>query len=427
AVNSGLDMCMAPYDAGFAQLLVELVNEGEVKESRVDDAVRRILQVKFDLGLFDEVLTDPQDYPKFGSEAFADASLKAAEESITLLKNTGNILPLAKDQRVFVTGVAGNSLNYLNGAWSRTWSGEVGDYNDPNKKTIHEAVMSLAETTMTFVQGTDYTEDVNIEKAVAAAKTADVVVVCLGEKPATEKPSDIEDLEMPKAQLNLVKKLAATGKPVILVLVEARPRVISEVEPLADATLMAYLPGNEGGRAIANILFGDVNPSGKLPLTYPRHTGSIWTYNHTRADTRDAGFGFDAFNPQYEFGHGLSYTSFAYSDFELSADTSDLSAPISLKVTVQNTGERMGKEVVQLYSSDLVASVVPAVRSLKRFKKIELEPGEAKDVAFELNASDFAFVNTENEWVAEAGDFTFSIDTLEANFYLKNNTEFDSN
>ncbi|MFN2429043.1 MAG: glycoside hydrolase family 3 N-terminal domain-containing protein [Cryomorphaceae bacterium] len=427
AVNSGLDMCMAPYDAGFAQLLVELVNEGEVKESRVDDAVRRILQVKFDLGLFDEVLTDPQDYPKFGSEAFADASLKAAEESITLLKNTGNILPLAKDQRVFVTGVAGNSLNYLNGAWSRTWSGEVGDYNDPNKKTIHEAVMSLAETTMTFVQGTDYTEDVNIEKAVAAAKTADVVVVCLGEKPATEKPSDIEDLEMPKAQLNLVKKLAATGKPVILVLVEARPRVISEVEPLADATLMAYLPGNEGGRAIANILFGDVNPSGKLPLTYPRHTGSIWTYNHTRADKRDAGFGFDAFNPQYEFGHGLSYTSFAYSDFELSADTSDLSAPISLKVTVQNTGNRTGKEVVQLYSSDLVASVVPAVRSLKRFKKIELEPGEAKDVAFELNASDFAFVNTENEWVAEAGDFTFSIDTLEANFYLKNNTEFDSN
>ncbi len=427
AVNSGLDMCMAPYDAGFAQLLVELVHDGEVKESRVDDAVRRILQVKFDLGLFDEALTDPQDYPKFGSDAFADASLKAAEESITLLKNTGNILPLAKDQRVFVTGVAGNSLNYLNGAWSRTWSGEVADYNDPGKKTIHEAVMSLAETSMTFVQGTGYTEDVNIEKAVAAAKTADVVVVCIGEKPATEKPSDIEDLEMPKAQLNLVKKLAATGKPVILVLVEARPRVISEVEPLADAILMAYLPGNEGGRAIANILFGDVNPSGKLPLTYPRHTGSIWTYNHTRADTRDAGFGFDAFNPQYEFGHGLSYTSFAYSDFELSADSSDLSAPISLKVTVRNTGDRMGKEVVQLYSSDLVASVVPAVRSLKRFEKIELQPGEAKDVAFELNASDFAFVNTENEWVAEAGDFTLSIDTLEANFYLKNNTEFDSN
>ena len=427
AVNSGLDMCMAPYDAGFAQLLVELVHDGEVKESRVDDAVRRILQVKFDLGLFDEALTDPQDYPKFGSDAFADASLKAAEESITLLKNTDNILPLAKDQRVFVTGVAGNSLNYLNGAWSRTWSGEVADYNDPNKKTIHEAVMSLAETSMTFVQGTGYTEDVNIEKAVAAAKTADVVVVCIGEKPATEKPSDIEDLEMPKAQLNLVKKLAATGKPVILVLVEARPRVISEVEPLADAILMAYLPGNEGGRAIANILFGDVNPSGKLPLTYPRHTGSIWTYNHTRADTRDAGFGFDAFNPQYEFGHGLSYTSFAYSDFELSADSSDLSAPISLKVTVRNTGDRMGKEVVQLYSSDLVASVVPAVRSLKRFEKIELQPGEAKDVAFELNASDFAFVNTENEWVAEAGDFTLSIDTLEANFYLKNNTEFDSN
>lgn len=428
AVNAGLDMCMAPYDAGFAKLLVELVNDGEVEESRVNDAVRRILRVKYELGLFDQVLTAPDDYPEFGSDSFANASLSAAEESLTLLKNENDVLPIGKNRKLLVTGVAGNSITYLNGAWSRTWSGESSDYNDPGKKTIYEAIADLVgESNVDFVQGTDYTEDINTTKAVARARSADAIVVCLGEKPATEKPSDIEDLEMPEAQLNLVNALSKTGKPLVLVLVEARPRVFSSIEPLADAILMAYLPGNEGGRAIANVLYGDVNPSGKLPITYPRHSGSLWTYNHTKADTRDAGFGFDAFNPQYEFGHGLSYTQFAYSNFTLSTDSVHPDSSITARVTVANTGERAGKEVVQLYASDLVASVVPAVRELKRFEKIELRPGESREVTFQLNARDFAFVNRANKWMAEQGDFQLSVDTLLSNFYLLNNKEFSSN
>ncbi len=428
AVNAGLDMCMAPYDAGFANLLVELVNEGEVKESRVDDAVRRILRVKFELGLFEQALSEPKGYEQFGSDSFANASLKAAEESITLLKNTNDLLPLDKSKKVLITGVAGNSINYLNGAWSRTWSGESPDFNDPGKKTIYQAVSDLiGDSNTRFIQGTSYTEDVNTAQVVKDAYLADAIIVCLGEKPATEKPSDIENLEMPAAQLTLVKELSKIGKPIVLVLVEARPRVISAIEPLVDAVVMAYLPGNEGGRAISNILFGDVNPSGKLPITYPRHTGSLWSYNHTKADTRDAGFGFDAFNPQYEFGHGLSYTQFKYSNLILNSDSLHPDSSLIARVTVENIGERTGKAVVQLYSSDLVASIVPAVRELKRFHKIELRPGESEDVTFELNARDFAFVNRDSDWIAEQGDFSLAVDTLVESFYLKENKDFNSN
>jgi beta-glucosidase len=375
------------------------------------------------LGLFENPLTDPNLYPKFGSAEFADASHSAALESITLLKNKDKILPLKKDKKILITGVAAHSLNYLNGAWSRTWGGEDTTFNDVGKMTILDAVRQKAGSeNVLYFQGTDYTSDVNTARAADAANGADYIVVCLGEKPATEKPSDIDDLNMPRAQRDLVHSLAKAGKPVILVLVEARPRVISEIEPLASGILMAYLPGNEGGRAIADILFGDYNPSGKLPITYPRYPNTIMPYDHTKADSRDAGFGFEGFNPQYPFGFGLSYTDFGYSNLTLSADTISDTDRLNISVQVTNRGKLKGQEVVQLYTSDLVASIVPAVKQLKRFEKISLNPGEVKTVNFTIDRSDLAFVNEENQWITETGDFLFNIDTLSAGFYFVNTT-----
>lgn len=418
AVNAGLDMCMEPYDASFAAHLVELVNEGAVPLSRVDDAVRRILRVKMQLGLFEKLLTDPDQYPRFGSAEFAQASFETACESMTLLKNMNDILPLPSGKKILVTGVAAHSLNYLNGAWSRTWQGTDTTFNDPGKQTIFEAIQRQNGTEKTtYVPGTLYDADVNTAVALEAAANADYIVVCLGEKPATEKPSDINYLNLPQVQQELVTALAGTGKPVILVLVQARPRVLSQIEPLASAILMAYLPGNEGGPAIAATLFGDNNPSGKLPITYPRHSGSVWTYDHTKADTRDAGFGHEGFKPQWEFGFGLSYTQFAYANLRLNTDTIHGSEYLKASVNVTNIGDRPGGEVVQIYASDLVASIVPAVKQLRRFEKIFLNPGETKSVHFTLSEKDLAFVDMDNNWVTETGDFSLSVDTLEAKFY----------
>lgn len=419
SVNAGLDMCMDPYDASFATHLIDLVQAGEVTEGRVNDAVRRILRVKHELGLFDQPLTDPSRYPDFGSEKHSLAAREAASESLTLLKNESSALPLRKNQKVLVAGVAAHSLTTLNGAWSRTWSGQDTTFNDRGKATILEAIRNEVgpENTL-YALGSSYDTLIDGAHALSQAKKADCIVLCLGEKPATEKPSDIDDLTMPAAQLELAKMLAETGKPMVLVLVQARPRIISAIEPLADAILMAYLPGNEGGVAIADVLFGKVNPSGKLPVTYPRHTGSLWAYDHTKADIRDDNFGFEGFNPQFEFGHGLSYTDFSYSDLRISRDTLSVDAWIEVTVNVENTGEVAGKEVVQLYSSDLVASVVPAVKQLRRYQKISLEPGEMKEVQFTLRAGDLAFVNTDLEWVTEAGDFDIHVGDLTTSFYF---------
>ncbi len=421
SVNAGMDMCMEPYDASFADFLVELVNEGEVPMSRVDDAVRRILTVKKKLGLFEKPLTDASLYPKFGSEEFAEKSFEAAKECLTLLKNENDFLPISKNKKVLVTGVGANSFNYLNGAWSRTWGGSETDFNDEEKKTVLEAIQDkIGESKVKYVEGTSYDEDINTSKAVQIAKSVDHVIIVLGEKPATEKPSDIEDLTMPQAQLDLVHEISKTGKPITLVLLEARPRIISEIEPLVESILMAYLPGSEGGRAIAEVLFGDFNPCGKLPYTYPRHTGSIWAYDHTKADKRDGGFGFEAFNPQYEFGFGLSYTNFEYSNLKIEKDTFSKNENIQVTIDITNTGDQIGKEVIQLYTSDLVASVVPAVKQLRKFQKIELAKGETQKIDFTLTEKDLAFVNMKNEWVTEVGEFQISIDTFKVNFYLQN-------
>ena len=420
SVNAGLDMCMEPYDASFAEYLVELVKEGAVPMSRVDDAVRRILNVKMKLGLFEKPLTDPSLYPKYGSEEFAEKSYEAALECLTLLKNENESLPLSKKKKVLVTGVGAHSFNYLNGAWSRTWGGTETDFNDEGKKTVLEAIQDkIGKGNVSYVEGTSYEEDINTSKAVLAARNVDYVVVVLGEKPATEKPSDIEDLTMPRAQLDLVKAIAKTGKPIVLVLLEARPRIISEIEPLVESILMAYLPGSEGGRAIADVLFGDFNPCGKLPYTYPRETGSIWAYDHTKADKRDGGFGFEAFNPQFEFGDGLSYTNFKYDNLNLPKDTFLMSEDIPISVEVTNTGKRSGKEVIQLYTADLVASIVPSVKQLRRFEKTKIEPGETKKINFTLREKDLSFVNQANKWITEPGEFEVKIDTFSVKFYLK--------
>jgi len=418
AVNAGLDMCMEPYDASFADLLVDLVDSGEVSMDRVNDAVRRILKVKKKLGLFEKLQTKA-DYSLYGSEEHAQKAYEAAVETVCLLKNENSVLPLNPNRKYLITGVGANSLNYLNGAWSRSWSGRTTEFNDEEKLTIYEAVENIVGSeNLTYVEGTDYDNDINTSKAVQAARSADMVIVCLGEIPATEKPSDIDDLMFPEAQLQLVKELSKTGKPIVLVILEARPRIIRPIDPLVDGICVSFLPGHEGGRALADVLFGKQNPSGKLPVTYPRYSNSIWTYDHTKADKRDAGFGFDGFKPQYEFGHGLSYTSFEYSDLQLSSDTLELGDTLRISINLANTGDRAGKEVVELYTSDLVASVVPAVKRLRRFEKYELEPGQSKNIEFDITSSDLAFVNREIQWVTEPGTFVIQIDTLQKKFYL---------
>jgi len=393
AVLAGMDMCMVPYDETFSVDLIELVKEGEVPIDRINDAVRRILRVKFELGLFENPYTEPESYPLFGSKEFSDASYETAKECITLLKNEKNILPLKRNLNILVTGPTANSINYLNGAWSRTWSGIEVDYNDLDRETVLDAIIrKTGKNNVKYAQGTGFSEELNIDTTVFLAQKSDLIIACLGEKPATEKPSDINELDLPEPQLNLIKKLAITGKPIVLVLLEGRPRIIREIETLSQAVVMAYLPGQEGGKAIADVLFGDINPSGRLPYTYPRYSGSIWKYNHKGADAMDIEFSLNGFDPQYEFGEGLSYTNFEYSDPILSNDTISLDDSIEIHVEVTNTGDIFGKEVVQLYTRDVIASISPDIKKLARFKKIGINPGETKKISFTLNTDDLAFV-----------------------------------
>ena len=424
SVNAGLDMCMEPYDASFSEHLIDLVKDGEVSTERIDDAVRRILFVKHKIGLFDQLQSDPDGYPLYGSATFAEAGRRAAVESMTLLKNESDHLPLSKNEKILLTGVGSHSINYLNGAWSRTWSGQDTTFNDREKYTVKEAIESeIGEERVLWAEGTTYDQNVNTKQAVALARAASQVVVVLAELPATEKPSDIDELDFPEVQINLVKELAKTGKPITLVLLEGRPRLIREIEPLVESILLAYLPGNEGGLAIADVLFGDDNPSGKLPFTYPKYSGSIWSYDHVKADARDKGFGFEAYDPQYSFGHGLSYTTFEFSALYLNSDTVSFEDTIRVSVTVTNTGDRAGKEVVELYTSDLVATVAPKVRQLRGFQKLSLKPGESQEVIFELTEKDLSFVDNESNRVTEPGTFEIHIDQLKATIFLREKKE----
>lgn len=419
AINAGIDMSMVPYEyETFCDNLIELVNEGEVKESRIDDAVRRILKLKLKLNLWEQPVTNISEYPEFGSEKSARMAYNAAAEAITLLKNNNNILPLSKTTKVLVTGPNANSMRTLNGGWSYSWQGEKAERYTEKFNTILDAVQNeIGANNVKFVPGVSYVmdgkyfEDVEDQfaNAIAAAKTVDAVILCVGENSYTEKPGDLNDLSLSTNQLRFAKELAKTGKPVILVLNEGRPRCISAVEPTMQAVIQTYLPGNYGGDALADILFGDVNPSGKLPYTYPSYPNSLVTYYHKPSEEQKRAQGAyiyeSDYNPQYEFGHGLSYTTFEYSNLKVSKNEFSAGEVLTVSVDVKNSGNRSGKESVLLYSSDLYASITPDMKRLRRFSKISLEPGQTLTVSFEITDKDLAFVNQHNAWITEPGEF----------------------
>ena len=421
AVNAGIDMSMVPYDCQFAIDLKELVEEGEVPMSRVDDAVRRILRLKFRLGLFDRPNTLLADYPEFGSEAHAKLAYEAAVESQVLAKNEG-ILPLKKDTRILVAGPNGNSMRTLNGGWSYTWQGHGASIPEFTERfnTIYEALAAKFGK-VTYVPGVEYDldsplwsyETADIAPAVAAARNADVIVACIGENSYCETPGNLVDMHLSQNQKNLVKALAATGKPLVLVLNEGRPRIVDELIPLADAVIVAMLPGNYGGDALAALMSGKENFSGKLPFTYPKYSNKHAVYDYKVSEKTETMLGSYGYNAdmvvQWPFGHGLSYTSYEYSN--LSVDRTEFKADdvIKVSVDVKNTGNVAGKESVLLFSSDHYASCIPDNKRLRDFTKVSLAPGESATVTFELAAKDLAFTNSTGKWTLEAGDFTLSV------------------
>ena len=422
AINAGIDMSMDPYSVDFCILLKELVLEGKVKMERIDDAVRRILRAKYRLGLFDQPNTGGKGYEKFGSEEFAQKALKAAEESEILLKNEGDILPLAKGKKILLTGPNANQMRCLHGGWSYTWQGSRAEDLSEKYNTIYEALCNkYGKENIILEQGVTYNEDKayydenepQIDKAVAAAAQADVIIAAIGENSYTETPGNLTDLWLSENQRNLVKALAKTGKPIILVLNEGRPRLIADIEPLAKAVVNILIPGNYGGDALANLLAGDANFSGKMPFTYPREINSLNTYDYKVSEevgTMAGAYNYDAkVSLQWPFGYGMSYTTYEYSN--LKVDKAQFTADDVLKVTVnvKNTGKKAGKEAVLLYSSDLIASIVPDNKRLRDFTKIELQPGEVKTVTFELPAKNLAFVGADGKWTLEEGEFELKV------------------
>lgn len=409
AVMAGVDMSMVPYDYSFYHTLIELVEAGEVPMKRIDQAVSNILTVKFMLGLFDRAYPAKSMASEVGSNASRQVNLQAAQEAITLLKNDGAVLPLSRERRVLVTGPTAAKLSVLNGGWTFTWQGDREELYPQDKNTILQAVRKkLGENNVTYVEGVTFDKEVDINAAVRAAGEVDTIIVCVGEPPYCEQPGNINDLTMTSPQLKLIEALAATGKPVVLVLVQGRPRVIRSVADDVEAILTGYLPGLEGGQAIADVLFGDVNPSGRLPFTYPKYPGGFTTYDHTYSEIEAP----SGLNEQWPFGHGLSYTTFAYRG--LRTDRSELKPGESVIVTVEveNTGDRAGKHTVQLYLSDLVATVTPPVRLLKGFQQVSLEPRRSQVVRFELNWDDLAFIGIDNKPVVEPGEFRITVGDL---------------
>jgi len=418
AINAGIDMSMDPYDVNFCRLLKELVEEGRVSRERIDDAVRRVLRLKYRLGLFDIPNTYPADYPEFGSAEHAREAMRAAEESEVLLKNKGGILPLKKGLKILVTGPNANSMRCLNGGWSYSWQGHLTDRFAGRYNTIYEAVADkfgranvILEQGVTYpAEGAYYEENApEISKAVAAARHADVILACIGENSYCETPGNLTDLALSENQRNLVKALAATRKPIILILNEGRPRLIGDIEPLADGIIDILLPGNYGGDALANILAGDANPSARMPYTYPRHSAELMTYDYRvseEVDKMEGAYDYDAVvSVQWPFGYGLSYTTFAYNDFRCSKPEFTAADELVFTVDVTNTGRMAGKEAVMLFSRDMVASLTPENRRLRAFAKVELQPGQTRTVELKIKASDLAFVGEDGRWVLEKGDF----------------------
>ena len=428
AINAGIDMSMDPYSVEFCVLLKELVNEGKVKMSRIDDAVRRILRAKYRLGLFDKPNTGGKGFEKFGSDEFAKASLKAAEESMVLLKNEDNILPLKsqtsnlKPQKILLTGPNANQMRCLHGGWSYTWQGSKAEDLSEKYNTIYEALCNkYGKENIILEQGVTYNEngayydenEPQIQKAVDAAAKADVIIACIGENSYTETPGNLTDLWLSENQRNLVKELAKTGKPIIMVLNEGRPRLIADIEPLAKAVVDILIPGNYGGDALANLLAGDANFSAKMPYTYPREINSLNTYDYKVSEevgTMAGAYNYDAkVSLQWPFGYGMSYTTYEYSNLRVDKSKFTADDVLTVTVDVKNTGSKAGKEAVLLYSSDLIASIVPDNKRLRDFTKIELQPGETKTVTFSLPAKNLAFVGADGRWTLEEGDFILKV------------------
>ncbi|MCH5239046.1 MAG: glycoside hydrolase family 3 C-terminal domain-containing protein [Muribaculaceae bacterium] len=421
SINAGIDMSMTPYDVEFCTLLKELVDEGKVKMSRIDDAVSRIIRLKLRLGLFDAPDTNYKDYPLFGCEQHEAASFEMAVESEILLKNENNILPLQKGKRILVTGPNANSMRSLNGGWSYTWQGTENPVFHEQYNTIYEALANeFGSDKVVLEEGLEYVDkygdhegekNVRIEKAVAAARSVDVIVACIGENSYTETPGNTNDLHLSSNQTNLVKELAKTGKPIILVLNEGRPRIIREIEPLASAVIDILLPANYGGDALAKLISGERNFSGKLPYTYPKWINALTTYDHKpseKTETMEGAYNYSSeVDVQWPFGFGMSYTTFEYSDISINKNEFTPKDELTVSVTVTNTGSVEGKEVVILYSRDLVASVTPDNKRVRGFDKINLKPGESTQVSFTIPASDLAFVGQDNKWRMEKGEFEF--------------------
>ena len=422
AINAGIDMIMEPYSCDACGYLIQLVKEGKIPMSRIDDACRRVLRMKYRLGLFEHPTQKLKDYPKFGGEEFAQIALDGATESMVLLKNEDRILPLQQGKKILLTGPNANQMRCLDGGWSYTWQGHRADEFAGKYNTIYEAFcQEYGKENIILNQGVTYNEkgkyweenEPNIEAAVAAAKDADVIVACIGENSYTETPGNLTDLWLSENQRNLVKALAKTGKPIILVLNEGRPRLIADIEPLAKAVIDIFLPGNYGGDALAQLVAGKQNFSGKMPYTYPKEINSLANYDFKKSEevgTMEGAYDYNAkITQQWGFGQGLSYTTYQYSNLRVAQKDFRHGDVIRVSVDVKNIGKVAGKESVLLFSSDLIASMTPDGRRLRAFDKVELQPGETKTVTFDLKADDLAFVGYDGKWVLEEGDFKLMI------------------
>ena len=439
AINAGIDMIMEPYSCDACGYLVELVKEGKIPMSRIDDACRRVLRMKYRLNLFKNPTQKLKNYPKFGGEEFAKLALDGATESMVLLKNEGNILPLQRGKKILLTGPNANQMRCLDGGWSYTWQGHRADEFAGKYNTIYEAFCNeYGRENVILNQGVTYNEkgkyweenEPQILGAVAAAKDADVIVACIGENSYTETPGNLTDLWLSENQRNLVKALAQTGKPVILVLNEGRPRLIADIEPLAQGIIDILIPGNMGGDALVSLVSGKSNFSGKMPYTYPKEINSLANYDFKKSEevgTMEGAYDYNAkITQQWGFGYGLSYTSYKYSNLKVSQSDFRHGDIIKVSVDVKNTGKVAGKESVLLFSSDLIASMVPDGRRLRAFDKIELQPGETKTVTFDLNADDLAFVGYDGKWKLEEGDFKLMIADQSADIHCTDTYQWQS-
>lgn len=415
AVNAGIDMSMVPNDYSFPQYVVELVKEGRISEQRINEAVGRILKLKFRLGLFENAMTSKVDLATLGRTESQKLALQAATESIVLLKNQNTVLPLTAGKRILLTGPCANSVTSLHGSWSYSWQGSVDSLYPKQIKTLKQVFeQELGKQNVLSNTERAFSNPKNLDsKLFAETSKYDAIVLCLGEDAYAEQPGVIKDFNLPEEQKELIRKAKATGKPVIVILLEGRPRLFPDVEPLTDAILLGLRPGNQGAQAIVNIVLGKDNPSGKLPFTYPRYTGDMQTYDHKFKETEQQlipGVSeFVAFNPQWPFGQGLSYTTFQYSDLKVNKPIFGKSDTVNISITVTNTGKVKGKVTVELYSRDHFASITPSQRRLRRYAKIELLPSEKREVTFNITRTDLAFVNAQNKWITEPGTFDVQI------------------